>query len=93
LKNPFSKALFSGFPYVGCRWAHAAEVRYRLRQQLAQFLKRKRGDQTFQQFARKIGLSDSTLQRIEMMEQNVTIDTIQQIVNRLRCRVADIFPE
>jgi transcriptional regulator with XRE-family HTH domain len=68
-------------------------VRYRLRQQLAQFLKRKRGDQTFQQFARKIGLSDSTLQRIEMMEQNVTIDTIQHIVSRLRCRVADIFPE
>ena len=51
----------------------------------------KRGDQTFQQFARKIGLSDSTLQRIEMMEQNVTIDTIQHIVDRLRCKMLDIF--
>jgi transcriptional regulator with XRE-family HTH domain len=66
-------------------------VRYRLRRQLAEFLKLKRGNQTFQQFARKIGLSDSTLQRIEMMEQNVTIDTIQHIVDRLRCKVADIF--
>jgi transcriptional regulator with XRE-family HTH domain len=66
-------------------------VRYQLRKQLAEFLKRKRGDQTFQQFARKIGLSDSTLQRIEMMEQNVTIDTIQHIVDRLRCKTSDIF--
>jgi transcriptional regulator with XRE-family HTH domain len=70
---------------------HSAAVRYQLRKQLAEFLKRKRGDQTFQQFARKIGLSDSTLQRIEMMEQNVTIDTIQQIVDRLRCGLSDIF--
>jgi transcriptional regulator with XRE-family HTH domain len=44
-------------------------------------------------FPAKVGLSDSTLQRIEMMEQNVTIDTIQQIVKRLGCRVSDIFPE
>jgi len=68
-------------------------VRYQLRRQLAEFLKRKRGDQTFQQFARKLGLSDSSLQRIEMMEQNVTIDTIEHIVKRLGCRVSDIFPE
>jgi transcriptional regulator with XRE-family HTH domain len=70
---------------------HPLGVRYRLRKQLAEFLNRKRGDQTFQQFARKMGLSDSTLQRIEMMEQNVTIDTLQHIVNRLACRVSDIF--
>jgi transcriptional regulator with XRE-family HTH domain len=68
-------------------------VRYQLRKQLAEFVKKRRGDQTFQQFARKIGLSDSTLQRIEMMEQNVTIDTIQHIVSRLRCKVSDIFPD
>jgi transcriptional regulator with XRE-family HTH domain len=66
-------------------------VRYQLRKQLAEFLRKRRGDQTFHQFARKLGLSDSTLQRIEMMEQNVTIDTLEQIVNQLRCRVSDIF--
>jgi transcriptional regulator with XRE-family HTH domain len=76
---------------VGFGLPHSAGVRYQLRKQLAEFLKRKRGDQTFQQFARKLGLSDSTLQRIEMMEQNVTIDTIQHIVDRLRCKVSDIF--
>jgi transcriptional regulator with XRE-family HTH domain len=78
---------------VGFGLPHSAGVRYQLRKQLAEFLKRKRGDQTFEQFARKIGLSDSTLQRIEMMEQNVTIDTIQHIVSRLRCKISDIFPD
>jgi transcriptional regulator with XRE-family HTH domain len=68
-------------------------VRYELRKQLAEFLKKKRGDQTFAQFSRKVGLSDSTLQRIEMMEQNVTIDTLQHIVNRLRCKLSEIFPD
>jgi transcriptional regulator with XRE-family HTH domain len=68
-------------------------VRYQLRKQLGEFLKKQRGDQTFQQFARKMGLSDSTLQRIEIMEQNVTIDTIEHIVKRLGCRVSDIFRE
>jgi transcriptional regulator with XRE-family HTH domain len=76
---------------VGCSSAHSIAVRYRLRKQLADFLRKRRGDQTFQQFARKIGLSDSTLQRIEMMEQNVTIDTLEHIVNRLRCTISDIF--
>jgi DNA-binding Xre family transcriptional regulator len=76
---------------VGRRHAHFVGVRYQLRKQLAEFLKKKRGDQTFQQFARKIGLSDSTLQRIEMMDQNVTIDTLEYIVDRLRCKLSDIF--
>jgi DNA-binding Xre family transcriptional regulator len=66
-------------------------VRYRLRKQLAKFLKKKRGNQTFEQFARKIGLSSSTLQRIEATEQNVTIDTLDQIVSHLRCSVSDLF--
>jgi transcriptional regulator with XRE-family HTH domain len=68
-------------------------VRYQLRKQLAEFLRDKRGDRTFAQFSRKVGLSGSTLQRIEMMEQNVTIDTLQHIVNRLQCRIRDIFPD
>jgi DNA-binding Xre family transcriptional regulator len=76
---------------VGFGLPHSADVRYQLRKQLAEFLKKKRGDQTFKQFSRKVGLSDSTLQRIEMMEQNVTIDTLQHIVDRLRCNVSDIF--
>ena len=76
---------------MGCKSAHPVSVRYQLRKQLAEFLKRKRGNQTFAQFSRKLGLSDSTLQRIEMMQQNVTVDTLQHILNQLRCKVSDIF--
>jgi DNA-binding Xre family transcriptional regulator len=71
--------------------AHHIAVRARLRKDLANFLKRKRGDQTFNDFSRKVGISSSTLQRIEMMQQNVSIDTLQQIVKRLRCSMSDIF--
>ena len=66
-------------------------MRYQLRKELAEFLKKKRGEQTFAKFSRKTGLSTSTLQRIEMMQQNVSINTLEQIVNRLRCRMSDIF--
>jgi DNA-binding Xre family transcriptional regulator len=71
--------------------AHAVEVRYRLRKQLADFLKQKRGRNTFTDFSRKVGLSSSTLQRIEMMQQNVTLDTLEHIVRRLHCKLSDIF--
>jgi len=76
---------------VGWELAHADNVRYRLRKQLADFVKKERGSQTFSDFSRKMGISSSTLQRIEMMQQNVSIDTLQQIVNRLRCTMSDIF--
>ena len=47
---------------------------------------------TLKQFARKLGISDSTLQRLEVGEQNITLKSLQQIVNRMKCEVADIFP-
>ena len=63
----------------------------RLRQQLAQYLRAQRGDQTLIQFARKIGISDSTLQRLEIGEQNITIDTLERLLGRLKCDLRDIF--
>ncbi len=66
-------------------------VAQRLAKQLGAFLKKKRGGLTYAQFARKTGLSDSTLQRLEMGEQNVTLKTIEQLTQRLKCKVADLF--
>jgi transcriptional regulator with XRE-family HTH domain len=51
----------------------------RLAKQLAVFLRKKRGELTYQQFSRKIGISDSTLHRMELAEQNVTLKTLEQI--------------
>ncbi len=65
----------------------------RLAQQLGRFLRKRRGDLTYQQFARKLGVSDSTLQRLEMGEQNITLKTLEQILERLKCRVSEVFQE
>jgi DNA-binding Xre family transcriptional regulator len=48
---------------------------------------------TYAQFARKMGLSDSTLHRMELGEQNVTLKTLEQICDRLKCSVSDLFDE
>jgi len=63
----------------------------RLAMQLAQFLRKKRGDLTFQQFSRKTGLSDSTLHRLEMGEQNITLDTLEHLCDRFKCSIAELF--
>ncbi len=42
-------------------------------------------------FARKLGISSLTLQRIEVGEQNVTIDTLERLCRRLKCTPSDIF--
>jgi len=63
-----------------------------LDKQLADFLRRARGDQTFAEFSRKLGLTPSTLHRLEQGQQSVTLGRLHQITKRLRCRLADIFP-
>jgi DNA-binding Xre family transcriptional regulator len=63
----------------------------RLAKQLGAFLRKQRGDLTYMQFSRKVGISDSTLHRLELGEQNVTLKTLEQICDRLRCKVSDLF--
>ena len=46
---------------------------------------------TFVEFGRKIGISASSLQRIETGQQNVTIDTLELLVTRLKCGTDEIF--
>ena len=41
--------------------------------------------------ARKLGLAYSTLHRMEMGVQNVTLKTLEQIMKRLKCTMSDIF--
>ncbi len=63
----------------------------RLAKQLGAFLRKKRGDLTYQQFSRKMGISDSTLHRLELGEQNVTLKTLEQICERLKCSISELF--
>ncbi len=62
-----------------------------LPKQLGQFLRRKRGEMTLPAFARKLGVSSSSLHRIEMGEQNVTLKTLEHLLKRLKCGISDVF--
>jgi transcriptional regulator with XRE-family HTH domain len=65
----------------------------RLDHQLAKFLRERRGESTFAAFARKLGISASTLYRLENGEQSVTLQRLEQILARLKCDVKDVFPQ
>lgn len=64
-----------------------------MQKQLGQFLRKKRGDLSCPALARKLGLSSSSLHRMEMGEQNVTLTTLEHLLQRLKCTVADVFTD
>lgn len=55
------------------------------------FLRKKRGDLSYAKFSKKIGLPPSTLHRLEMCQQSLTLSRLEQIMKRLRCSLTDIF--
>lgn len=47
----------------------------------------------YAEFAEKIGISHTSLSRIESCQQSVTLKTLQLIMGRLRASLVDIFGE
>jgi DNA-binding Xre family transcriptional regulator len=66
-------------------------VQNTLEKQLSTYLRKKRGDMTFAEFSRKLGLTPSTLHRLEQCQQSITLRSLQQIMERLKCDLSDIF--
>jgi len=62
-----------------------------LDKKLAAFLRTQRGEMTFAAFSKKIGLPPSTLFRLERCEQSITLGRLQQVMDRLKCSLEDIF--
>jgi transcriptional regulator with XRE-family HTH domain len=62
-----------------------------LQRQLGRYLRQRRGRLSLPAFARKLGISSSSLQRIEIGEQNVTLKTLELLLKRLKCRWSDVF--
>ena len=58
---------------------------------LARNLRTLRGDKTQDVFARKLGISQATLARLESGAQNTTVKTLQQICKALRCNIGELF--
>jgi len=60
-------------------------------QRVAAFLRSRRGDETYREFAPKIGLTRSTLHRLENLEQSITLAKLHAIAQRLRTTVERIL--
>lgn len=59
---------------------------------LARYLRQRRGERTFAQFAAELGFTPSMLHRYENVQQSISLRGIWQIMQRLHCGLADIFP-
>ena len=67
-------------------------MRKGLNHQVATFLRGRRGDESYAAFGRRVGLSGSTLFRLENGEQSITMQKLELVLSRLKCTVADVFP-
>lgn len=78
-------------PYAGYVCSHLFAVARKYRKLLGKYLREQRGELSLNQFAKKLGISDSTLQRLEIGEQNITIDTLEQIAQKTGADIGKIF--
>jgi transcriptional regulator with XRE-family HTH domain len=60
--------------------------------QLARYLRKERGSLSYADFARKVGVSHTTLHRIERGEHHITLDKLETILGRLKIKLKDVFP-
>ena len=68
-------------------------VRKSLDAQLAKYLRKARGELSHAQFSKKTGLSHMTLYRIENGQHHLTLNKLETVMNKLKIRMRDIFPD
>ena len=64
-----------------------------LARRLAKRLRDLRGETPQYLFARRLGVSKSSLNRLEIGHQNVSLRTLERLCARLRCDVGELFPK
>lgn len=62
-----------------------------LSSKLANNIRVRRGEQRQRAFAATLGISQSTLNKIENNNGNVTLDTLNTICKHLKCDIGDLF--
>ena len=60
--------------------------------QLAKFLREQRGEMSYVQFAKKIGVGHMTARRLESGEHHITLRKLEGIMDKLKVRLSDVFP-
>ncbi len=68
-------------------------MRRNLDRDLAKFLRKARGRLSYAEFSKKIGLSHTTVHRIERGEHHLTLSKLETVLNKLKVRLKDIFPD
>ena len=63
-----------------------------LARKLARKLQELRGETPQYLFARRLGISKSSLNRMELGDQNVSLKTLETLCARLKCDVGELFP-
>ena len=61
------------------------------RKTLADNIRAARGEMTQTAFARKVGVNQASINRIEQGLQNVTIDTLERLCRKLKCSAGDLL--
>jgi len=52
-------------------------------QRVAELLQRRKGSESYASFGRKVGLSASTLFRLENCQQSITVQKLEQVLAKL----------
>jgi transcriptional regulator with XRE-family HTH domain len=68
-------------------------VRRNFDAQLAKFLRKSRGSLSYAQFAKKTGVSHTTLHRLERHEHHLTLNKLERVLDKLKVRLSDVFPQ
>jgi len=60
---------------------------------LAKFLRQQRGELSYAQFAKKIGVGHMTARRLESGEHHITLRKLEGVMAKLKVGLSDVFPE
>jgi transcriptional regulator with XRE-family HTH domain len=68
-------------------------VQRNLDREFALYIRKARGSLSYADFAKRVGVSHTTLHRIERGEHHITLSKLETILGRLKIKLKDIFPE
>jgi transcriptional regulator with XRE-family HTH domain len=63
-----------------------------LDKKLAEFLKKQRGELSYAEFARKTGITASSLFRLENGQQSITLTRLHGLLKKLKVTMDEVFP-